>query len=115
MIAFADFELFALGAAAMVDIALLLMLLERNNRRRLVVPLVLVVAGTGLYHGGMFGLALLRDSSAAWAAPLQNALALAATAGLLLMPSAVLHGVLRAVFTGVDYASSKDGRYGYAV
>ena len=49
-----DLEIFLLGAAAVLDTALLLILLDRSNRRRIVAPLLLLVLGAWLFHSGVW-------------------------------------------------------------
>jgi len=111
MILSSEFELFLLGAAAVLDTALLLILLDRSNRRRIVAPLLLLVLGAWLFHSGAWAQVLLRDSLGEWAAGLYWLALFAAVAGLLLMPSAMLHGVLRASLTGIDAYTQADRRY----
>lgn len=80
----------------MVDTALLLALLDRPNRRRLALPLLLVVTGAWLYHGGG-ALHLLLAAAEGVLSEWLNRLALfAVLSGALLMPCALLHGLLRA-------------------
>lgn len=96
MIDFHDFALFALTAAAVVDTALLLALLDRPNRRRLALPLLLIVAGAWLYHGGSALHLLLATAEGVLTEWLARSALLAVLAGALLMPCALLHGLLRA-------------------
>ena len=106
-----DLEIFLLGAAAVLDTALLLILLDRSNRRRIVAPLLLLVLGAWLFHSGVWAQVLLRDGLGGWTARLYWLALLGCAAGLLLMPSAMLHGVLRACLTGVDPRTRPDWRY----
>ncbi|MCB1814975.1 MAG: hypothetical protein KDK04_25140, partial [Candidatus Competibacteraceae bacterium] len=106
-----DLEIFLLGAAAVLDTALLLILLDRSNRRRIVAPLLLLVLGAWLFHSGVWAQVLLRDGLGVWTARLYWLALLCCAAGLLLMPSAMLHGVLRACLTGVDPRTRPDWRY----
>lgn len=108
---FKDLEIFLLGAATLLDTALLLILLDRSNRRRIVAPLLLLVLGAWLFHAGAWGQVLLRDSLGSWTAWLYWLVLLLTAAGLLLMPSAMLHGVLRAYLTGIDPHTRPDWRY----
>ena len=111
MVSFSELEIFLLGAAWVLDTALLLILLDRNNRRRIVAPLLLLVLGAWLFHTGAWGQSLLYDNPNAWAARLYWLLLMTAAAGLLLMPCAMLHGVLRATLTGIDPHTPADRRY----
>ena len=61
-----DLEIFLLGAAAVLDTALLLILLDRSNRRRIVAPLLLLVLGAWLFHSGVWAQVLLRDGLGGW-------------------------------------------------
>jgi signal transduction histidine kinase len=94
-----------------IDTALLMVLTERNNRRRLILPLLLLVAGAWLLHGGAALKALLATADETWTLNLHALALLAMSAGLLLMPSALLHGVLRAGNGGFDPGDPADWRY----
>ena len=60
---FHDIEIFSLGAATVIDTALLMVLTERSNRRRLLLPLLLLVLGAWLLHGGGAVKALLAGAN----------------------------------------------------
>ena len=111
MTSFRDLEIFLLGAAWVVDTALLLILLDRNNRRRIVAPLLLLVLGAWLFHTGAWGQSLLQSNPSDWAGHLYWLLLVTGAAGLLLMPCAMAHGVLRAKLTGIDPNTQPDRRY----
>jgi signal transduction histidine kinase len=97
---FQDFQLFCLATAAAIDTALLLVLLERHNWRQVALPLLLLVAGVWLLHVGTFVHALLADAIGRWTPRLHWLSMMAMVCGLLLMPSAMLHGVVRLTRTG---------------
>lgn len=111
MIEFHDIALFALTAAAVVDTALLLALLDRANRRRLVLPLLLIVAGAWLYHGGGALHLLLATAEGTLTEWLDRLALFAVLAGVLLMPCALLHGLLRADSLGMSRPPA-DWRHG---
>ncbi len=111
---FAEIQLFSLGFAAVIDTALLLVLLDRGNRQRAVIPLFILVFGAWLYHSGATVKALLADTTELWALRLHWSAMMAMAGGLLLMPSAMLHGVWRAGNDGFQVGVPADWRYGLA-
>lgn len=111
---FADFHLFCLGAAATVDTALLLSVLERRNWRYVTPPVVSLVAGVWLFHSGAFVDFLLIDAAEGWSQAARWVSRCVMTAGLLLMPSAMLHGAARFFQTGLEIRTRPDWRYGLA-
>lgn len=108
---FNDIRLFSLGAATVIDTALLLTLLDQPNRRRLIVPLFLLVTGIWFYHLGETLQVLLIESSAGPGGWLRQGLSLLMAGGLLLLPSAMLHGLLRAAGTGFRSGLAWNWRY----
>jgi signal transduction histidine kinase len=106
---FETLQLLILGAAVVIDTALLLALAERANRRFVHVPLLLVTAGVWLWHTGLLALALALAVPAA--APLAPTLLLIACAGLLLMPCAMTHVLARLWRTGLAMRDRPDPRH----
>jgi signal transduction histidine kinase len=92
---FQQLEFLAVGLAVVVDTALLLALVERRNWRYAAMPIVLLAAAAWLLHAGAFADLLLVDTHAGWLGPARLASMTAMAAGLLLMPSALLHGSAR--------------------
>ncbi len=107
-----DLQLFGLGAAAVVDTVLLVALIERPNRRHVAIWMVALMAAAWLWHLGSFVHTLLAEATHPW--PLRvNALAMTTmSVGLLLMSSALLHGVIRLWHTGAEAKPRSDARYG---
>ena len=64
---FPQIELVSLGLATVIDTVLLLALAERCNRARVAVPIVALVCGAVLLHGGAFARTLLFDLTGTWA------------------------------------------------
>ena len=106
-----DLHILCLGGAAVVATVLLLAVLERRNRRHVLVPVLVLVVSGWLWHAGSFVYALLGDAAAAPADKLTRAAMLAMAAGLLLMPSAMLHGVWRIRRSGLVMLPTPDPRY----
>ena len=84
-----------LGTAAVIDTVLLLAMLERPNWRGIAIWMVWLVCGTWLWHVGTFAQTLLDGATSQLSLNIRcGAMGLMA-AGLLLMPSATLHGYCR--------------------
>jgi len=98
----ADLQLFSFGAAAVLETVLLAAMLERRNRHTVALWMLLVSLGAWLWHTGSFANCLLLESSAHWSAELRWLAMTVMAAGLLLIPSALLHGVARLHQTGFD-------------
>jgi signal transduction histidine kinase len=92
---FETLQSICLAAAAVFDTVLLLVLLERRNWPFVRLPIVVMMAGAWLWHAGRFLLLLLVDLPGAWPWHLQGLFMLAMSAGLLLMPCALLHAAWR--------------------
>lgn len=89
---FYQIELFLLGVATVFDTVLLLIVLERVNRAQVSNWLYALLAGLWLVHGSSFAHELLRDiPGSMW---LGRGLVWFTCAGLLLLPSAMLHAAL---------------------
>ncbi len=113
MLPFQDIQLLCIGAAAVIDTALLLVLMERRNWRRVVLPVVLLMLGAWLYHTGAFIHTLIVNTPGSMATLIHWCAMLAMAAGLLLMPSAMLHAVMRLRHYGL--AASTPIRHPYAL
>ncbi len=111
---FADLHLFCLGAAAVVDTALLLSVLERRNWRYVTPPVVTIITGVWLFHSGVFLDFLLIEADADWSLAARWLARGVMCAGLLLMPSAMLHGAARCSCTGLEIRTPWSWRYGLA-
>ncbi len=98
---FANLQLLAYGAAALIDTVLLITLLDKRNYARVMLPVVLLACGTWLFHAGSFFHTYLGGLSSPWAGRIHWwAMAVMAT-GLVLMPCAMLHLLLRQARTGL--------------
>ena len=111
---FADFHLFCLGAATVVDTALLLSILERRNWRYVTPPVVAIITGVWLFHSGVFVDFLLNDATDGWSQAARWLSRCVMSAGLLLMPSAMVHGATRFFQTGLEIRMRRDWRYALA-
>ncbi|MEM7316893.1 MAG: histidine kinase dimerization/phospho-acceptor domain-containing protein, partial [Planctomycetota bacterium] len=93
-----ELRTFCLGAAAVLSTALIITLLNRRNRYH-VDPIIVVLFGAGwLYHVGVFCHWMLENTTGSWAEPLRVAAMVAMAAGVVVMPSALLHSILRLKF-----------------
>jgi len=90
-----DLRTFCLGLAAVLSTALLLTLVDRRNWRYLDAAVLLLIFAGWLFYAGSFLNWLLRGSAGPWIAPLQSLTSIAMAGGIALMPSALLHSVLR--------------------
>ncbi|HWL10833.1 MAG TPA: ATP-binding protein [Planctomicrobium sp.] len=97
-----NLQLFAYGAAAVLDLVLLLSLLERPNWQYITVWMLTLTIGVCLWHSGLFIHALLIKSPGELATHGLWASMTAMAAGLLLMPSAMLHGLHRFTKSGMQ-------------
>ena len=97
-----DLRLFLVGAAAVIDTALLLSICERSNWRRTALPIITLTIGVWLFQGGEFANLLLLETVGDWADAARWAAMSVMSVGLLLMPSAMLHGVLRVIRSGFE-------------
>jgi signal transduction histidine kinase len=110
---FEDFHIFCVGVAVVVDTALLLTLLDRRNWPHLAIPIAMLALGGWLFHAGTFVHLMLTGATIGWSPALQWVAAMAMAAGLAIMPSALLHGVLRVWQTG--FARLESGRWRHAM
>ena len=107
----ATIETFLLGFAAVIDTVLLLVLLERGNRPEVPVWLTWSFVGLWLLHVGDFLHSLLADSLGLTAIRLDVCCMTMMAAGLMLLPTAILHGGLRVLHTGDQPRPQVDFRY----
>lgn len=95
-----NMQLWIYGTAAVIDTVLLFALVERHNWRAVTVWMLLLALGVWCWHGGAFVRQLV-DPSVGWlAGPVRWAAMLSMAFGLLLMPSAALHGTWRLITEG---------------
>ncbi len=107
----ATIETFLLGFAAVIDTVLLLVLVERSNRPEVPVWLTWSFLGLWLLHVGDFLHSLLANSMGITALRLDVCCMTMMAAGLLLLPTAVLHGGLRVLHTGDNPRPRAHSRY----
>lgn len=93
-------QLWIYGTAALIDTVLLFALVERHNWRAVTVWMVLLALGVWLWHGGSFVRQLVEPSVGPLADPVRWLSMMAMACGLLLMPSAALHGTWRLLTHG---------------
>jgi signal transduction histidine kinase len=98
---FEAFQTWAVGLAVVLDSALLFVLLERRNRPFARVPIVNLLVGAWMLHAGAF-LLLTVGPLPGFEAGFRKICLLAMASGMLLMPSAMLHGAIRYSRTGLD-------------
>src|SRR5271163_4768936 len=110
---FADFRILAFGMATVVDTVLLLAMIRRPNSRFVTLWMVLLTGGAWLWHAATFVHALLDAANSGWPLAVHWTCMLLMTAGLLLMPCAMLHGVERLWRTGIRPLARPDYRYGF--
>ena len=110
---FDDIRILTLGLATVMDGVLLLSMFRRPAWRFLPIWLVLLTGGAALWHLSTFSHALLADANNPTALTAQWITMLVMTAGLLLMPAAMLHGVWRLSRTGIQPLASSN--YWYAL
>lgn len=111
---FPQIELISLGLATVIDTVLLLALAERCNRARVAVPIVVLVVGAVLLHGGAFARTLLFDLDGSWARQVHWASLCSVTLGLLLVPSAMTHACWRLLRTGMRPNPTPELKYAAA-
>ena len=105
------FGIFCSGLGALIDTVLLLALLEPRNFRRVLAPAVGLALGSWLLHVGGFVHGIVVNMDPSIARPLHHAAMTAMAAGLLLMPCALMHIVLRILRTGLVPHPRFDVRY----
>jgi signal transduction histidine kinase len=108
---FDNLQLLGLAGAAAIDTVLFLALLERRNRPHVSVPVLVLGAGAWLWHAAALLLVLLSDLTGDLALPARRICMAVMALGLLLMPSAMLHGVWRLLRTGLTLRRGPDPRH----
>ncbi len=107
-------QLLCVGTAAVIDAVLLLALMERRNWPFVRAPIVLVIVGVGLWHGSLFLRMLMTAPTGSWPDWLQWCSLMVLAGGLFVMPSAMLHGMLRLWRSGLEPHPRAELRYGVA-
>ncbi len=102
MLQFRDIASCLLGAAVVLDAALLLVLAEGRHRRRLTAALLVLTGGALLFHLGFFGSLLFSDVASRELPWLRRAWQIMVATGALIMPSALLHWLARLYRSGLD-------------
>jgi signal transduction histidine kinase len=100
----ADLQLFSFGTAAVLETVLLVAMIERRNRHAVTLWMLFVTLGSWQWHAGLFATSLLAETSGPWLAQLRWLAMTMMAAGLLLIPSALLHGMRRLQLTGLTVA-----------
>ena len=83
------------GTAAVIDTVLLFALVERHNWRAVTVWMLLLALGVWCWHGGTFVRFLVDQSVGPLANPVRWLATVSMAFGILLMPSAAVHGTCR--------------------
>jgi signal transduction histidine kinase len=90
-----NMQLWVFGTAALVDTVLLFALMERQNWRAVTIWMLLLALGVWSWHVGYFVRQLVNESVGPLANPVRWLSMLAMAFGLMIMPSAALHGIRR--------------------
>jgi signal transduction histidine kinase len=106
-----DLQTVIVAAAAAIDTALLVSLLERRNLRMVTIPIMALLVAAWLFHTGEFLNLLLSDARGDWAEVATCFAMSSMSAGLLLMPSSLLHGILRLWRSGIQFNVPRSIRY----
>jgi signal transduction histidine kinase len=99
------------GAAVVLDTALLLIVSERINRPFVAVWLKLLVVGMVAFHLGYFGRAMISEIDPHEAVFLDHLFMCLLVSGLFGLPSGMLHAATRMFHTGLDAKPVQDRRY----
>ncbi|WP_437230952.1 two-component system sensor histidine kinase NtrB [Planctomicrobium sp. SH661] len=94
-------QLYAYGTAAILDLVLLLSMLERPNWPHIRVWMLALTTGVCLWHAGLFVYVLLANGVGPLALQAQWVCMTIMCLGLLVMPSAMLHGLHRYIECGI--------------
>jgi len=105
--------LFCVGTAAVVDTALLLTLVDRRNWRHLAVPIAMLALAVWLFHTGMFVGLMLVGATGRWVLGIHWLSKMAMATGLVLMPSGLLHSVMRLGHSG--FVLTRHSRHRYTI
>ena len=98
-----DAQLFAIGAATVIDTVVLLSMLERPNRARMTLWMLILMFAAWLWHASSFVHLLLQmQTSDPWALHVKWVSRVVMCLALLMLPSALLHGILRLRRSGLD-------------
>ena len=108
---YGQLELFLVGAAVVLDTALLLIVSERINRSLVAIWLKLLVAGTVAFHLGFFGRAMISSIDPNEAIRVDQLFMCLLVCGLFILPSGMLHAATRMFHTGLDAKPIPDRRY----
>ena len=108
---YGQLELFLVGAAVVLDTALLLIVSERINKPFVAVWLKLLVVGTVAFHLGYFGRAMISAIDPREAVFLDHLFMCLLVSGLFVLPSGMLHAASRMFHTGLDAKPLQDRRY----
>lgn len=108
---FHNLEILSVGAAAVLETVLLFAMLERRNGRYVRLWMLLLTAGTWLWHSATFFYMLLSDIRGDIALQLRWGVMIVMTTGLLLIPSAILHGILRLRGRGLNGSDQPQPAY----
>jgi len=108
---YGQLELFLVGAAVVLDTALLLIVSERINRSFVAIWLKLLVAGTVTFHLGFFGRAMISSIDPNEAVRVDQFFMCLLVCGLFILPSGMLHAATRMFHTGLDAKPIPDRRY----
>lgn len=95
-----NMQLWVFGTAALIDTVLLFALLERHNWRAVTIWMLLLAVGVWTWHVSYFVWQLVNQSVGPLADPVRWFSMLAMAFGLLMMPSASLHGTVRLIRHG---------------
>src|SRR4029450_5959325 len=83
------------ASAAVRATVLILALVARRNWRRVILPAVVLAGAVWMWHASVFAYILLAETTGTWAHDVRSGVMAAMTAGVLLIPSAIVHGVFR--------------------
>lgn len=110
-----DVQLLAIGAAAVIDTVILLSMLERPNRARMAVWMLVLMFAAWLWHVSSFvHYLLLLQTTYPWALELKWVSRVCMCLTLLMLPSALLHGILKLRRWGVQVRQSTEFKYLWA-
>lgn len=112
MIKLQALEIFCFSTATVIDLALLFALLEKHNWQRVMLPVLLLVLGSSLFHGSAAVHTAFAAATMDWAEAIHWGTLLGIACGLLLMPSALLHCMIL-LYSGT--AASQPGVWRYAL
>ncbi len=90
-----ELRTFCLGSAAVLSTALMITLLNRRNREHIDPPIVLLFGAGWLYHVGVFSHRMIADTTGSWVEPLRILSMISMAIGVVIMPSALLHCIVR--------------------